>query len=247
MSAMLAAALWGGGAALALVVGAVLTFKYHPKDRTTGLIMGFGAGALLGAVAYDLLPESDWINLIEIAVSFTLGALVFFYGDMLVNQRGASKRKRIHIDENEEQSDTGVAIFLGTLLDGVPESLILGMTLSLGGSVSVAFAAAIIVSNIPEGIAGTSNLEEGGVSRRTIIWMWLGLAVASALAAAIGYFLAEVVPEATGMRLNAFAAGAIITMLANTMMPEAFSNGGKLVGLCTALGFITAGVLAAFE
>jgi ZIP family zinc transporter len=131
----------------------------------------------------------------------------------------------------------------GALLDGIPEAFILGISFALGGSVSVAFVAAIFVSNIPQGIAGTTSLRAAGYSEQKIVRMWTTLTVACAVTAALGYLLAHHLP-AEGLYSEAFAAGAVLTMLADSMMPEAFEHGGKTVGLFTVLGYLVAAVLS---
>lgn len=244
MNEIVTAGLWGGLAAAALLLGAFVALRFHPGNRTTGLIMGFGSGALVSAIAYELIPDSQLDTLGQIALAFVLGAAVFFVGDWFIDRQGGADRKSI--DASKPQG-AGAAIFLGTLLDGVPESLILGMSLALGGAVSVSFLAAVLVSNVPEGIAGTTSLRSEGHSPRAIYGQWAALVAASMLAAALGYGIAQAIPTVDGGMLNAFAAGAILTMLADTMMPEAFEHGGKVVGLVTALGFLVAMLLSAAE
>ena len=239
------AAFWGGLAAISLVIGALIAIHLQPSERVTGAVMGFGAGALLGGIAYELVPESlltdaGWAML----AAFAAGALTFFFGDWVIDARGGKHRKRIRGDSED---GSGPAIFLGTLLDGIPESLVLGLGLGMGNSVSVAFLAAVFVSNIPEGIAGTTSLIAEGHSRRRIYRMWIALVIASAFSAAIGYFLGRSVPSVDGGVIQSFAAGAMLTMLADTMMPEAFKHGGKVVGLLTTLGFLLAAVLSVLE
>ena len=248
MDSIAIAAFWGGLAAISLIIGAVAAVRLRPSDRVTGAVMGFGAGALLGGIAYELVPESlmkdaGW----SIFLAFAAGALTFFVGDWLIDPRGGKHRKRIAKGANNSDEGSGMAIFLGTLLDGIPESLVLGLGLGLGSSVSVAFLAAVFVSNIPEGIAGTTSMLAEGHSRRQVYRMWIGLVVASAVAAAVGYSFARSVPSVDGRIVQSFAAGAILTMLADTMMPEAFKHGGKIVGLLTTLGFLMAAALAVLE
>jgi ZIP family zinc transporter len=239
---MLGAALWGAFAAISLLIGYALSGRGLSK-RTIGLWMGFGAGALISAIAYELVPESA-LGGAGMGVAFALGALAFFGGDWLVDRRGGEERKSI---AGEQVKGSGTAIFLGTLLDNVPESIVLGMGLALGGAVSLAFVAAVFVSNIPEGLAGSLNLVAAGRSRRTIFWMWGSLVLLSALCAALGYAIALVLPGADGRITQAFAAGAMLTMLADAMMPEGFEHGGKAVGLLTVLGFLAAALLANLE
>ena len=136
-------------------------------------------------------------------------------------------------------------MFLGALLDGLPEAFILGVGIALGGGISVAFVVAVFVSNVPQGTAGTISLREAGTSNRTIATMWGSLTAACAVAAAIGFVLGDQIPH-NGLYAQAFAAGAVLVMLADSMMPEAFEHGGRSVGLLTVLGYLVAAVLTAF-
>ena len=236
---MLPALLWGGLAASSLLVGYLLAER-GLSNRTLGLIMGFGAGALISAIAYELVPESA-IGGWEMPVAFVGGAVVFFSVDYLVDRMGGTHRKKI---AGKKVEGSGAAIFIGTLLDAIPESLVLGIGLALGGSISVAFLAAVFVSNLPEGVAGTVNLAAAGHSRRNMLWMWIVMVLVSAGCAVLGYSLIQWVPTADGGVVQAFAAGAMLTMLADAMMPEAFEHGGRLVGLFTVLGFAAAAALS---
>jgi ZIP family zinc transporter len=242
---ILTAALWGGLAASSLVIGAVLALRARLSNRVIGWVMGFGAGALIAAIAYELIPESLVADAGSgILIAFGAGALTFFVLDWVIDNRGGRHRKKIAGDRPE---GSGTAIFLGTLLDGIPESLTLGLSLALGGAISVAFLAAVFVSNIPEGIAGTTSLLAEGDSKRRVLWMWIGLVIASGAAAALGYAVVQATPAIDGRTVQAFAAGGVLIMLADVMMPEAFEHGGKIVGLLTTLGFLTAAVLSALE
>ncbi len=240
MSLGLLAAVIGALAAAALVLGALLVMWARPSSRTVGMVMGFGAGALISAIAYELVPESQ-ANGWQLAVMFALGALVFFLSDRWIDERGGANRKSI----KAEEGGSGTTIFLGTLLDGVPESIILGIGIAGGGAVTVAFLAAVFVTNVPEGIAGTINLESAGHSHKSILLMWSGVVLASALGAVVGYLFVLANPSADGRYAQAFAAGALLTMLADAMMPEAFEHGGKLVGLLTVMGFLVSAILSA--
>jgi ZIP family zinc transporter len=177
-------------------------------------------------------------------VAFALGALTFFVGDWLVDRQGGENRKNI---AGHKGDSSGAAIFIGTLLDNVPESIVLGMSIVQGGSISLAFLAAVFVSNLPEGVAGSINLEAAGHSRRSIFWMWVTLVIVSAACAGLGYALIRWLPGVDGLYVQGFAAGAMLTMLADAMMPEAFEHGGMLVGLFTVLGFLAAAMLAVIQ
>jgi ZIP family zinc transporter len=202
--------------------------------------MGLGAGALISSIAYELVPESA-LGGAGMAVAFAAGAVTFFGGDWLIDCRGGNKRKDI---AGSQASGSGPAIFLGTLLDNVPESIILGMGIAIGGMVNAAFLVAVFISNLPEGVAGTINLANAGYTQRQILAMWSLLVLGSALCAGIGYAIVGWLPGVDGSHIQAFAAGAMLTMLADAMMPEAFEHGGKAVGLFTVLGYLVAGVLS---
>jgi ZIP family zinc transporter len=236
---MLSATLWGGLAAASLLVGFLLAGR-GLSNRTVGIVMGFGAGALISAIAYELVPESV-LNGWQMAVLFLAGALSFYLGDWIIDRQGGEDRKAI---TGDQKGGSGAAIFIGTLLDNVPESLILGMGFAFGGAVNLAFLVAVFVSNIPEGLAGTVSLEATGRSHRKVFWMWMMLVVISAACAGMGFFLITRLPSVDGHYAQAFAAGAMLTMIADAMIPEAFEHGGKLVGIFTVFGFLTAAILS---
>jgi ZIP family zinc transporter len=240
-----AAGLWGGLAGLSLLLGAALAMRFTLPNRVIGAVMGFGSGALISSIGYELVPES----LVKgtgrsMALTFAAGTLTFFVADWWIDARGGEKRKSL---AGGQAGGSGTAIFLGTLLDAIPESLILGMGLATGGSVSVAFLTAVFVSNLPEGIAGTRSLLDAGNSSRRVVWLWGALVLASAAVAGAGFAFAQAVPAADGRYARAFAAGAVLIMLTDVMMPEAFEHGGKVVGLLATLGFLTAAVLSVME
>jgi ZIP family zinc transporter len=206
-------------------------------------MMGFGAGTLLAAVAYELIPESSLEHGLTVGVSCLVGAFAYYIGDRLVDHRGGADRQIIGTASPE---GSGAAMFIGALLDGVPEALILGITLATGGAVNVAFLAAVFVSNIPQGLAGTTSLQDAGYANRRITVMWGALTVACGAAALAGFLLSDTVPTA-GLNAEAFAGGAVLVMLADSMMPEAFEHGGRSVGLLTVLGFLVAGALTVLQ
>jgi ZIP family zinc transporter len=240
---LLSAAFWGGLAAASLLVGFYVSSR-GLSNRTIGMVMGFGAGALLSAIAYELVPESLLgSGGLSLALFFILGAFTFFGIDWMIDHRGGADRK----DIEGKQVGSGSAIFIGTLLDNIPESIILGMSLAQGGAINIAFLVAVFTSNLPEGVAGSLNLEAAGRSRRSIFWMWMWLVLISAACAGLGYLMITWLPEADGRYAQAFAAGAMLTMLADAMMPEAFEHGGKLVGIITVMGFLVSAILSGRE
>jgi ZIP family zinc transporter len=230
---------WGLLAASSLVIGALVAIWLKISLRAIGLIMGFGAGVLISAVAFDLVEEAADMSGGHWAVAWGLfvGCGVFFGGDLLVSRLGGGDRKKA---AGDQESGSALAIVLGTVLDGIPESMVIGVTIFAGGEVGVAYLAAVFISNLPEAISSTTGLASGGWKTSRILWMWIGIALISGLASLAGYGLFQDSSPATIAFVLAFAAGAIITMLADTMMPEAFEHGGKLVGVVTTLGFAVA-------
>jgi ZIP family zinc transporter len=230
--------LWGLLGASSLVAGAVLVEVRAPGDRLLGVVMAFGAGVLLSAVAYELVEEAVVTSggTGGAALGLFAGAAVFTAGDAVIASHGYGQRKDI---DAAPQAAGPLAIVLGALLDGVPESAVLGLTL-LSGDISVAMLVAVLVSNVPEAVAASSGLRNGGWSRAAVLGLWTAIAVSSALAAAVGYALLDgAAPRAVAFIL-AFAGGAILTMLATSMMPEGFQHAGRSVGLATTFGFATA-------
>lgn len=238
---MLEAGLWGFGAALALVGGAFIGLNGGVRRRVVSLAMAFGAGALISALAYDLTEDAfAHGGALAVAIGLAAGALVFYTGDQLLHQRGAARRGA----RMKQIGTNGPAIVLGALLDGIPESVVLGTTLLAGVGISVPFLAAVFISNVPEGLSAARDLREEGHAPRWIIGLWVLVAVVSGLAAALGYGLLGNMGEGAVPLIQAFAAGAILTMLVDTMIPEAFAEGGDLVGLATVSGFALAFLLS---
>jgi ZIP family zinc transporter len=230
---------WGTLAASSLVIGAVIALLFKISLRAIGLIMGFGAGVLISALSFDLVEEAvdkssghGWV-----AAGLFAGCGVFFGGDWLIGRLGGGDRK----DADGAQEDgSALGIVLGSVLDGIPESMVIGLTIYEGGAVGAAYLAAVFISNLPESISSTSGLATSGWANSRILWMWIAIAVISGVASLAGYALFQHSPPDTVAFVLAFAAGAILTMLAQTMMPEAFQHGGKLVGVVTTLGFAVA-------
>jgi ZIP family zinc transporter len=232
---------WGLLSASSLVIGALVALRFRIPLRVIGLIMGFGAGVLISAVAFDLVEEAAGKSTGHGALVAGLfsGCLVFFGGDRLIDRLGGADRKDPTGGE-EEGGGSPLSIVLGTVLDGIPESMVIGLTIFEGGAVGAAYLAAVFISNLPESISSTSGLVTSGWIKSRILWMWIGITLVSALASLAGYGLFQDSSPGVVAFVLTFAAGAILTMLANTMMPEAFEHGGKWVGIMVTLGFATA-------
>jgi ZIP family zinc transporter len=243
---MLEAAFWGVASAISLLLGALIALRWQVPTRVLGLVMGFGAGAMISAVAFELVDEAIEVSSGAgiVGVGLAAGALAFFGGDWYIDRQGGEQRKSVTA---EQEDGNPRAIVLGTVLDGVPESIVIGGSLVLGGGVSVAMVAATFLSNLPESLGASVGLVSAGVSRGRILVIWTAIVVVSGLASALGYTLLDNASPDLGAFFQAFAAGAMLTMLADTMMPEAFAEGGKPVGLLTVLGFTLAVWLSSFE
>jgi ZIP family zinc transporter len=235
---VLEAALWGFVGGIALVVGAVIAIVLRPSKRIVAYVMAFGAGVLISAVAYDLTAEAFELGGGDaVALGLAAGALVYAGLSLLTRPRGGGDR-----------TEAGArSLALGALLDGVPESAAIGLTLVAGGEVSGSFVAAVFISNLPEGISSSQKFALAGRGTRRILVIWLTIALASALAAGLGYEFLGGGSENLQGATKAFAGGAILTMLATEMMPDAFEESDKslLVGLVTVLGFALAAGLSA--
>jgi ZIP family zinc transporter len=244
MAEIATAGAWGGIAAAALLLGALIAMVMHPPDRVLGLVLSFGAGALMSAVAYELVGEALGARLGSplVALGFASGAVVFFAGSVLI--AGRHRGTGSGADPGDDTQTSGLQIVLGAVLDGIPESVVLGASLVAGGGISVPVLVAVLVSNVPEGIAASADLRAGGRPVRSIMSIWLVVVVASIVAAALGYALLADAPPEFVAAAQTFAAGAIIAMLAESMVPEAYERGGRVVGLATAFGFAVSALLS---
>ncbi|MGY1606144.1 MULTISPECIES: ZIP family metal transporter [unclassified Geodermatophilus] len=241
------AGLWGllGGAAL--VLGAAVAWFVRVPRTVIASVMAFGSGVLVSAVAFDLVAEAaDTGGLGPTALGFLGGAFAYVGANALLARRGARHRKRSGGEgsqqqpSEEEQAGSGAAIAVGALLDGVPESVVLGLGLLGGGSVSPSVLAAVFISNVPEGLSSAAGMKASGRRAGYVFGVWGGIAVASGVAALVGYLaLGDASPEVVAV-ITAVAAGAILTMVADTMIPEAFERTGTWTGVVTSVGFLVA-------
>ena len=231
---------WGAFGGLALVIGAAAGVWLDLGTRAVGLVMALGSGVLISAVAFDLVEEAAGTADRDLAVALGLaaGALTFYAGDRWIAHLGGGDRK--DIDGEGQAEGSGLGIALGAVLDGIPESIVLGLTVLGGGGVSVAFVAAVFISNLPEGLAASAGMHASGWSTVRIFGLWGGVTLVSATAALAGYAVFDTAAPGTVAFVLAFAGGAVLTMLADTMMPEAFEHAGPLVGLVTTAGFALA-------
>jgi len=237
------AGFWGLVAGGALVVGAAIAWLVAVPRVVVASIMAFGAGVLISALAFDLVDEAETTGgLTPTVIGFLAGALVYVAANVVLARRGARHRKRSG-DEQPSESDqhgSGAAIAIGALLDGIPESVVLGLSLLGGNGVGVAVLAAIFISNLPEGLSSAAGMKRNGRSARYVFGVWVGIAVASGLAGLLGCLLLQGASAATIAVITAVAAGAILAMIADTMIPEAFERTQLYTGLLTTIGFLVA-------
>jgi ZIP family zinc transporter len=232
---VIGAALWSLVASSSLVVGALLAIRYDLAQRTIGLVMGFGAGVLIAVLSVDLAIDAfERSSSLVVAGGLLAGGVTFYAGDLLLDRFGGENRKSM---EGEQSEGNPLAIVLGVVLDGIPESAAIGVALIEGEAIGVAFVVAVFLSNLPESLSASRGLRKAGRSAGWIIRLWLLVAVVCALAAMLAFGLLDESRQGLIAFTLAFAAGAILAMLADTMMPEAFEHAGRAVALVTVLGF----------
>jgi zinc transporter, ZIP family len=243
LAGVLEAAWWGFVGGLALLVGALIGLSWNVPRRAIGLVMAFGGGVLVSALTFELTAEAVRSGGFDAtAAGLAAGSLVFFAGDRWLDRMGGANRKR---SAGPGPDAAALGIVLGAILDGIPESAAIGVSLLGGEGVSVAVVAAVFLSNVPESLSAATGLR-ATMSRGRILALWAAVAVVSAIAAALGYELLDGASGNWVAFIQSFAAGAILTMLADTMFPEAFEaeNRSPFTGVVTTLGFALAALLS---
>jgi len=243
------AGLWGLLAGGALVIGAAVGFLARVPARAVAAVMAFGSGVLISALAFELMDEAYRAGgLLASGGGFLAGAGVYTAANRMLARQGARHRKRSggagsateRQPSEDQDAGSGAAIAVGALLDGIPESIVIGLSLLRGGEVSAVTVAAIFLSNLPEGLSSAAGMRRAGRSARYVFGVWGGIALASGLASLAGYVLFDAASAGVVAATTAVAAGAILAMLADTMIPEAFEQAHDYAGLITAIGFLTA-------
>jgi ZIP family zinc transporter len=236
---------WGSLAAASLVLGALLAFVRPWSDAQIGLVLAFGAGALISAVSFELADEGiasgglGWT-----AAGLAAGALTYFALDGLIARRAQAGRGR---GGRASGAEAGTALALGAFLDGLPEQMVLGIGIATGGGVGASLLVAIFVSNLPEAIGSARDMDAAGSPRRRVLVLWCAVAAVCAAATVVGYLAADAATGAVRALVDGFAAGALLVMLIDSMIPQARSGAGRVAGLATTLGFAVAAGLSSLS
>ena len=237
------AGFWGLVAGATLVVGAAVAWFVRVPRDVVATVMAFGAGVLVSALSFELVSDAvESGGLASTAAGFLGGAVTYVAANVALARAGARHRKRAGDEQPSEDDDagSGAAIAVGALLDGVPESVVLGLSLFGGNGIGVTVLAAIASSNLPEGLSSAAGMKRAGRSARYVFGVWGGIALVSGVAAAAGALVLQDASPTTVAVITSVAAGAILAMVADTMIPEAFERAHALTGLVTSLGFLAA-------
>lgn len=223
---MIGAFAFGALAQSSLLLAGLFACRVTVSRRVVGALAGIGAGAMLAAISFDLVAEAEELSASQFGLWMLVGVAVFLVGDRAVERRFG-----------DAGTGGAMGIVVGSVVDGVPESAIFGIQLATGFPLSASFLAAVLVSNVPQAIAPSADLAAAGWSARRIGRLWLVVVVACGSASALGYLGGELTAGITGERMAALAAGGLLAMLTNSLIPFAYERGGALAGIGTVVGF----------
>ena len=254
MPLALQAGLWGLLSGSALLIGALAGWFAPLSRRTIAMIMGFGAGVLISALSFELMDEA-WHRVHDagsgfapVAAGFLGGAALFTACNVVLGLWGARHRKRSTPEhrarDTGRNANNGGALALGALLDGIPESIVIGVSLLEGGRIGLVAVIAVFLSNLPEGLSSAAGMKAEGRKAGFVFLLWAGVTLVAGLAAWLGYVAFAGLPPGAIAAVQAVAAGAILAMIVDTMVPEAFEGTRDFAGLVAVAGFLTAFALS---
>ncbi len=223
---MFGAFLLGLVAQSTLLIAGVAACKLPIPRRVVGVLAGFGAGAMLAAISFDLVAEAAELDAWQFGLWSLVGVAIFLIGDRAVEARFG-----------DEGAGGAMGIVVGSVVDGVPESIIFGIQLATGFPVSPAFIAAVMVSNVPQAIAPSAELAASGWTTRRVAKLWSLVVLSCGVAALLGYVAADLSSAVAGERMAALAVGGLLAMLMNSLIPFSYERGGELAGVGAVVGF----------
>ncbi len=230
------------------MAGALLPLFITPPKSIVATILAFGSGVLVPALSFSLVEEAFRLtkDVLPVIVGFVIGGISYTTANFILSRKSdeiTKHRKRSHytnVQDNSNNKGQGLTLLVGSVMDNIPENIALGISFVFGGTVNFVLITAIIISNFPEGLASSHGMRSNGKSRRYILTLWSAAVLIGTLSAGLGYsVLSNTSPTTIGITTS-FAAGAILAMLAESMMPKAFEQGGSKIGLATVAGFATA-------
>src|SRR5215217_2611348 len=244
--------LWGFIASIPLLIGSIVASFVNLPKNIIATIMAFGSGVLVAALAFSLIEEAFSLaeeSILPVIIGFASGGISYSEVNYILNKRGGTKHRKKSQGENAggSKNASGLALLVGSVMDNIPENMALGISLVTGGTVNIVLIAAIFISNFPEGLASTVGMKTNGKSSKQIIVLWSIAVFISTISAVIGFkILSNTTPFIISIAIS-FAAGAILVMLAESMIPEAYEEGGIKIGIATMMGFVIAFILGKLE
>jgi len=231
-------AFWGFVGGFALILGAVIALVHEISRVAVARIMAFGAGVLISALTFELTEEAFQVGgTTPTAAGLLLGGVVFVAGDAMIGRRELRERAREGQPIAEELESNPRSIALGAILDGIPESFVIGASVTHGGGVALPVVVAVFLSNVPESLSASSGFRRLGWTPRRTIGLWVKVTIVAVVAATLGALVADTIKDNSFAFVNAFAAGAVLAMIADTMIPDAFREAGRWAGFITVAGF----------